>query len=201
MTAGGDFYVGGFGCSVQSYPKKDSKFFRETDFFGMSRRNFAISYPIFLSNSNHHLAILKHHYQTMKTMNLGIANRNPLNIRYVKANHWLGLHPQTPNVKGFCHFTAPAYGFRAAIILIKNYMRKYGCVTPENIIRRWAPPTENNTELYIACVCGRSRLGRQERLHTEGPQIGRLVAAMTRQETGMYITPEGVDEIRRKFNV
>lgn len=29
----------------------------------------------------------------MKTMNLGIANRNPLNIRYVKANHWLGLHP------------------------------------------------------------------------------------------------------------
>ena len=66
----------------------------------------------------------------MKTMNLGIANRNPLNIRYVKANHWLGLHPQTPNVKGFCHLTAPAYGFRAAIILIKNYMRKYGCVTP-----------------------------------------------------------------------
>ena len=63
----------------------------------------------------------------MKTINLGIANRNPLNIRYVKANHWLGLHPQTPNVKGFCHFTAPAYGFRAAIILIKNYMRKYGC--------------------------------------------------------------------------
>lgn len=134
-------------------------------------------------------------------MNLGIANRNPLNIRYVKANHWLGLHPQTPNVKGFCHFTTPAYGFRAAIILIKNYMRKYSCVTPEDIIRRWAPPTENNTELYIACVCGRSRLGRLERLHTEGPQIGRLVAAMTRQETGMYITPEGVDEIRRKFNV
>ncbi len=24
----------------------------ETDFFGMSRRNFAIPYPIFLSNSN-----------------------------------------------------------------------------------------------------------------------------------------------------
>ena len=35
-------------------------------------------------------------------MNLGIDNRNPLNIRYVKANHWLGLHPQTPNVKGSC---------------------------------------------------------------------------------------------------
>ena len=57
MTAGGDFYVGGLWmflsrCSVQSSPKNNSNFFSETDFFGMSRRNFAISYPIFLSNSN-----------------------------------------------------------------------------------------------------------------------------------------------------
>ena len=57
MTAGGDFYVGGLWmflsrCSVQSSPKNNSIFFGETDFFGMSRRNFAIPYPIFLSNSN-----------------------------------------------------------------------------------------------------------------------------------------------------
>ena len=59
MKAGGDFYVGGLwmflsekGCSVQSSPKINQKFFGETDFFGMSHRNFAISYPIFLSNSN-----------------------------------------------------------------------------------------------------------------------------------------------------
>lgn len=139
--------------------------------------------------------------RTMKQENLGVANRNPLNIRYVKANRWLGLHPQRPQVKGFCRFIAPAYGYRAAIVLIKNYMSRYGCTTPESIIRRWAPPTENDTELYTACVCGRSRLGRAEQLRADGPQIGRLVAAMARQETGMHITPEGVDEIRQKFNV
>ncbi|MDO4930264.1 MAG: structural protein P5 [Bacteroidales bacterium] len=137
----------------------------------------------------------------MKNENLGCANRNPLNIRYVSTNHWLGLHPATPNVKGFCKFIAPDYGYRAAVVLLKNYITRYGCDTPEKVIARWAPPSENRTALYVACVCGRSRLRPDETLSTEGPQIGRLIAAMAKQETGMHITPEGVDDIRRKFNV
>lgn len=53
MTAGGDFYVGGaLDVLFRATPKKIQKFFGEPDFFGMSHRNFAISYPIFLSNSN-----------------------------------------------------------------------------------------------------------------------------------------------------
>ena len=139
--------------------------------------------------------------ETMRTINLGTANRNPLNIRYSAANRWLGLHPVTPNVKGFCKFIAPVYGYRAAVVLMKTYMRRYGLETPAGIISRWAPPMDNRTELYIACVCGRSRLGRDERITAEGPELARLIAAMARQETGARITPEGVDDIRRKFNV
>lgn len=133
--------------------------------------------------------------------NLGCRNRNPLNIRYSKLNRWKGLHPVTPCVGGFCHFIAPVYGYRAAVVLMKTYMTRYGCLTPATIISRWAPPSENDTALYIAAVCGRSRLGRDERLSADGPQLGRLVAAMARQETGMHITPEGVDDIRRQFGV
>ena len=40
------------GMFCPEFPKKIIHFFGEPDFFGMSRRNFAISYPIFLSNSN-----------------------------------------------------------------------------------------------------------------------------------------------------
>ena len=137
----------------------------------------------------------------MRTINLGTANRNPLNIRYSAANRWLGLHPVTPNVKGFCKFIAPVYGYRAAVVLMKTYMRRYGLDTPAGIISRWAPPKENRTELYIACVCGRSRLGRDERITAEGPELARLIAAMARQETGARITPEGVDDIRRTFKI
>ncbi len=136
----------------------------------------------------------------MSTLNLGIANRNPLNIRYAAANRWLGLHPVTPCVRGFCHFISVAHGFRAAVVLIKNYIRR-GFDTPARVIARWAPPQENDTALYTAAVCGRSRLGRDEKLLPHGPQIGRLVAAMARQETGMHITPEGVDDIRQRFGV
>lgn len=81
----------------------------------------------------------------MKNINIGTANRNPLNIRHSPANRWLGLHPTQPSVKGFCKFIAPAYGYRAAVVLIKTYMRRHGLRTPAQIIARWAPPSENRT--------------------------------------------------------
>ena len=137
----------------------------------------------------------------MRRENLGIANRNPLNIRYSTANRWLGLCPNRPNVQGFCHFLHFAYGYRAAVVLIKNYILKHGADTPRKIIARWAPPSENQTDLYIACVCGRSRLARDEKILAYGPQIARLVAAMAKQETGVSILPEEIEEIRETFKV
>lgn len=137
----------------------------------------------------------------MKQENLGIANRNPLNIRYVAANRWLGLCPNRPNVKGFCRFLNSAYGYRAAVVLVKNYIQKHGADTPTKIIHRWAPPSENQTDLYIACVCGRSRLAPNEKIEISGMQISRLLAAMAKQETGVSILPEEIETIREKFKV
>lgn len=133
--------------------------------------------------------------------NLGVRNRNPLNIRYVSTNHWKGLHPTQPNVKGFCRFIHFDAGYRAAILLMKTYIRRRGCDTVEKIVRRWAPPTENRTELYIAAVCGRSRLNRTERISVDGMQIPRLIAAMTRQETGIYVTPEYIADLRMRLGI
>jgi hypothetical protein len=137
----------------------------------------------------------------MRRENLGIANRNPLNIRHSTANRWLGLCPHRLSVKGFCHFLNFAYGYRAAVVLIKNYILKHGADTPRKIIARWAPPSENQTDLYIACVCGRSRLAPDEKILAYGPQIARLVAAMAKQETGVSILPEEIEEIRETFKV
>ena len=137
----------------------------------------------------------------MSILNLGVENRNPLNIRYSPANHWRGQHPTHPHRKGFCRFLTFDHGYRAAILLIQNYIRRYGCNTPEKIMTRWAPPSENNTFLYIACVCGRSRLAKDEIITIDGMQIPRLVAAMARQETGLHVTPEYLDELRRRFGI
>lgn len=82
---------------------------------------------------------------------LGIINCNPLNIRYNPMNKWLG---QTGSDKGFCVFDSMEHGFRAALVLLCNYQRK-GYDTIYKIVSHWAPPSENNTEAYVAHCCRR----------------------------------------------
>ena len=132
---------------------------------------------------------------------LGVRNHNPLNIRYLAKNKWLGLSKTTPNVSGFCKFDCIDYGLRAAILLLLTYIRKRGCTTPRQIISRWAPPTENNTELYIQCVCGRADVHPDLPLPTEGSPFNRFIVAMARQESGIHLTEGAIEQIREKFKI
>lgn len=53
--------------------------------------------------------------------------------------------------KGFCVFDTKAHGYRAAIVLLHNYVKR-GYDTVSEIISRWAPESENNTKNYIRVV-------------------------------------------------
>ncbi len=90
----------------------------------------------------------------------GIRNNNPGNIRWSK-DKWQGLVPKDQaSDKSFCVFTDAKYGIRAlAKILIKygSYQGIPGVAgakidTVREIISRWAPPVENDTEAYISAV-------------------------------------------------
>lgn len=84
-----------------------------------------------------------------------IGKNNPFNIRYTKANRWLG---QTGHTNGFCDFSELAFGIRAALYLFyKSYARKR-IVTVRDVITRFAPPSENDTKMYIAFVCKYTKL-------------------------------------------
>lgn len=77
----------------------------------------------------------------------GYRNNNPLNIRYSEQNNWLGK--VTPNTDGaFEQFSDMAYGYRAALYLLRKYIRN-GENTISRIIQKWAPPAENYTQNYI----------------------------------------------------
>ncbi len=84
----------------------------------------------------------------------GIRNNNPLHIR--KASNWQGeKHPQTD--RSFEQFDSMQYGVRAGFIILRRYMSGYNGLTEkfntiEKIVRRWAPPSENNTKAYIEQV-------------------------------------------------
>lgn len=79
----------------------------------------------------------------------GIRNNNPLNIRI--GNTWLGERPN-PTDGAFEEFVTIHYGYRAAFIILRRYIRRYGKNTISAIISTWAPSSENNTQHYIDVV-------------------------------------------------
>ena len=113
----------------------------------------------------------------------GIRNNNPLNIRHT-GGHFLGeVVPGSDRT--FKQFTSMAYGYRAAFVQMSIYLSR-GLNTVEKIIRAWAPPTENNTEAYIANVEKRSGVGRTKVLTAEsGGDYRKIVAAMSHCENGV----------------
>lgn len=89
------------------------------------------------------------------TTTRGIRNRNPGNLRH--GERWQGLAAEQPDA-AFCTFETMAYGCRALIKTLQTYVRKRGCRTIRQIIERWAPPNENDTQSYVRHVA--SAVGR-----------------------------------------
>ena len=92
----------------------------------------------------------------------GLRNNNPLNIR-LSSDRWQGQRPPSTSPEGeklFCQFYTMAYGWRAAFrLLCHTYYGKYKLRTIRAIITRWAPPKENDTEVYIRRVTDRIGIG------------------------------------------
>jgi hypothetical protein len=81
-----------------------------------------------------------------------VRNNNPLNLRR-NLIKWQGLASRQEDSE-FCQFESPAWGWRAAfIVLTRTYYYKYHLNTLRKIINRWAPPNENNTSAYLNRVC------------------------------------------------
>ena len=128
----------------------------------------------------------------------GLRNNNPLNIRRTN-EHWKGEQIEQTD-KTFVQFKTMAYGYRAAWKVLDtywlNFRREYKPYSVRNIIGRWAPPAENDTDAYIRNVLVLAGLGGNENMIR--PSYGRcldrmalLIAAMTCVENG--ITMDKVD--------
>ena len=88
----------------------------------------------------------------------GLRNNNPLNIRR-SGDKWQGLKVLQED-KAFFQFSEMKWGWRAAFrLLCHTYYGKYKLRTIRDIITRWAPPKENNTEAYIRRVTDRIGIG------------------------------------------
>ena len=65
-------------------------------------------------------------------------------------------------------FTSMTMGYRAAWRILETYYKhceaQHKSFTPRNIIYRWAPPNENDSEAYLRSVCRLTNLAGNEAL-------------------------------------
>ena len=122
-------------------------------------------------------------------MTRGMRNCNPLNIRRVAGTRWKGQRAEQTD-REFVQFSSVEYGIRAAFCLLETYRRKYKAVCIEDIINRWAPPSENATSEYIRTVCRLTGFGGKERLVED--QLPALIYAMAFVECGAPISKETI---------
>lgn len=109
----------------------------------------------------------------------GIRNNNPGNIDHIAKNNWLGLDKNTPSDGRFCRFISPVYGIRALAKLLRNYGSKTGekgiggtgIDTVQEVINRWAPPVENNTQSYINSVALHLRVSPVETINLNNESV------------------------------
>lgn len=122
----------------------------------------------------------------------GIRNNNPLNIRI--GNTWLGerANPADP---AFEEFVTMEYGLRAAFLILRRYIRRYGKNTVTSIVSTWAPSSENNTVRYIDTVCKRAQMAPDEPIQYEDKvTMCKLVDAMAFVECGQTISSSKIEK-------
>lgn len=118
----------------------------------------------------------------------GIRNNNPLNIRYAERNDWKGKITENKQDQKFEEFVSMKWGFRAAFILIHNYITKYNRKNIYAIISTWAPASDNNnTKWYIKIVSESMNCDKFSPLEFEDCLIiVRMVQEMATVETGRH---------------
>jgi len=113
----------------------------------------------------------------------GMRNNNPGNLRRSK-DPWQGLAEKQTDEEYFV-FDSPIYGIRALARTLIAYQDEHNLRTIDQIINRWAPSSENNTEAYIKDVCEDTGLAADKPLNMHiYSDLRPLVCAIIKHENG-----------------
>lgn len=125
-------------------------------------------------------------------MTRGIRNNNPGNIRK-DGEMWKGEVYGMD--KDFKTFNSMQWGVRAMFHLLNNYRLLHGCDTLEKLINRWAPPVENDTQVYVSFVSERAGVPKSSRIMTTNKDVMiPIVRAMIRMENGTDVPESYITE-------
>lgn len=129
----------------------------------------------------------------------GICNKNPFNIK-ISENSWLGKIAISKNSdKVFEQFYQMDYGLRAGMQLLRGYIAR-GYDTPEKILNRFAPRTENKTDSYLAYVLD-SPLHADDNLSVNSLNFYWLCQKICMFESKYDFTYDHYESIRQRFRL
>jgi len=119
----------------------------------------------------------------------GIRNNNPGNIVISSQNNWEGAIPIDINTDGkFEQFKTYAFGVRAMIVLIQNYMNKYKLNTLEAIVYRWNEGNPN----YVKYVSEKTGVAPNTKITASKETIRKLVQGIADFENGILLNEKTV---------
>ena len=112
----------------------------------------------------------------------GIRNKNPGNIKL--GTDWDGLAAEQTDPT-FCIFDEAVMGIRALMRILLTYRFTHNKKNIDSIIRRWAPPSENDTEAYIKFVAKRMEIEPMDDIDNSIEAYLPLVKSIIQMENGM----------------
>ena len=111
----------------------------------------------------------------------GIRNKNPGNIKI--GTDWDGLADEQSDPT-FCVFKEAVWGIRALMRILLVYRFHHKKNNVEDIIGRWAPPSENDTDAYIDFVCDKTGFNPMDQLDNSIEHYLPLVKSIIQMENG-----------------
>lgn len=119
----------------------------------------------------------------------GVRNNNPGNLRD-SGDDWQGK--KGVDKDGYLQFNSAADGLRAMAVNLKNQQTKHGLTTLNQIIDKYAPPTENDTEAYKAQAAKSLGIDGDRPINLQDPQmLAQVMTFMVKKENGNQPYPAG----------
>lgn len=119
-------------------------------------------------------------------MTRGERLNNPGCIRR-DSTKWVGL-ASVQSDPDFFEFKSPEYGLRAIAKILQSYHAQ-GVKTLRAAVQRWAPPSENNTDAYVAAVCRECGIGADQEVDLS-QILPKVMRAIVSHENGRCVYSE-----------
>ena len=130
-------------------------------------------------------------------MSRGLSNRNPGNIRQSAVRYKGEVRPSRD--PAFKQFESMPWGYRISISAAVAPLIRHGLDTIRGMISRWAPPSENHTEIYIRAVADAVGIADDRPVDTrDRTTMLRMAAAISRVENG---TAADMDDVERGWEL